>query len=223
MTTQISIQGLKMTSISVTRALTEIKHLSDRISRASSEPFIGIVKGKDTYKTCVNSPSSSVETITDLLKKNLQSVTDLIKRREELKRAVITSNAKTNVTIAGQQMTVAEAIEKKANIVFEQQLVQNMRNQFVTMRNKIDAENTKLYQEINNAVQQAYGNEKGKVDEDQYNAVANPRLARSELSFIDPSKLEETIKSMETKIYDFMSEVDFTLSESNSSTLISVN
>lgn len=211
-----------MTQISVTRALTEIKHLADRISRASTEPFVGIVKGRDTHKTCVNSPSMSVETVTDLLKKNLQSVSDLITRRETLKRAVISSNSKTNVTIAGETMTVAEAIEKKSNVAFQQQLVANMRNQFVTMRNKIEMENGKLYQEINNAVQQAYGNEKGKVDEDQYNAVANPRLARSELSLIDPSKIEETIKNMEQKIYDFTSEVDFTLSESNSSTFIEV-
>lgn len=208
--------------ISVTRALTEIKHLGDRITRQSNEPFIGIAKGKNDHKVCVNSPSSSVDAVQSLLKENFQSVIDLIDRREKLKRAVIGSNASTVVVIAGESMTVAEAIEKKGNIQFSQQLVHNLRAQFTNSRNKVDAENNKLFAEINVAVQSAYGNEKGKVDEEQYNAVANPRLNRSEFSLIDPNGIENKIKVAETKISEFLSEVDFVLSESNAKTTISV-
>jgi hypothetical protein len=212
-----------MTQISITRALTEIKHLADRINRAASEPFVGIAKGQDKHKVCVNSPSTAVETIQTNLKSNLQSVLSLIARRDTLKRAVVKSNAMTNVVINGQSMTVAEAIEKKASVAFTQQLLNNMRNQFVTSRNKIDAENSKLLAEINVAVQAAYGNEKGKVDEDQYFAVANPRLKLSEYSLIDPNKIEDVIKKIDSDLTGFLQEVDFILSEVNAKTEITVD
>lgn len=209
-------------AISITRALTEVKHLADRITRAASEPFIGIAKGKDTHKTCVNSPSTSVVAVDALLKSNLQSVMGLIARREALKRAIITSNANTVVMISGVEMTVAEAIEKKANIGLITQVVQNLRTQFLNSRNKVDTENNKLYAEINTAVTTAYGNDKGNVDASQYEQVANPRLARSEFSLIDPNKVEETIKKLDSEVADFLSEVDFILSESNAKTTIVV-
>lgn len=211
-----------MTQISITRALTEVKHLSDRISRALQEPFVGIAKGQDNHKVCVNSPSASVEAVSTTLKSNLQSAIDLIARRELLKRAIIQSNAVTMVTIAGKTMSVAEAIEKKASVQFTKTFVQSLRNQFVTSRNKVEAENTKLMNEINIAVQAAYGNEKGKVDDSQYFAVANPRLKLSQYSLIDPNNVEAVIKKMDDELSAFLEEVDFVLSESNSSVKIEV-
>lgn len=208
--------------ISITRALTEIKHLSDIINRSTNQAFVGIAKGKDSKKVSVDSPTTSVADVETRLKGNLQSVLDLITRRDTLKRAVVLSNARTVVTINGKTMTVAEAIEQKASIAFKQNLLQSMRNQFVASRNKVDAANQKLLAEIDVAVQAAYANEKGKVDEEQYKAVATPRLNQSELSLIDPNKIEEKIAALETELNGFITEVDFVLSESNARTEIEV-
>lgn len=208
--------------ISITRALTEIKHLGDRINRAATEPFIGLAKGRGARKVCVNSPSSSVDEVTSLISRNLQAVNDLIARREQLKRLVINSNSQTTVVINGESMTVAEAIEKKASIGFKQTLLAQLRTQFTNSVRKVDAENTKLMQEVDTAVQQAYGNDKGKVEADQYEAVANPRLDHSQFSLIDPNKVEATIKALEDQIAGFLQEVDFCLSESNARTSIEV-
>lgn len=210
------------TEISITRALTEIKHLADRINRACSEPFVGLAKGRDTRKVCVNSPSRSVADVQSMLTANLQSVNDMINRRDTLKRLVINSNANTHVVINGVTMTVAEAIEKKASVAFKQTLLNNMRQQFVANARKVETDNTKLMAEVDQAVQQAYGNEKGKVDEDQYNAVAKPRLDHSEISLIDPNKIEGQIKELDDEITGFVQEVDFVLSESNARTSISI-
>ena len=208
--------------ISITRALTEIKHLSDIINRSTNQAFVGIAKGKDSKKVSIDSPTTSVTDVETRLKGNLQSVLDLITRRDTLKRAVVLSNARTVVTINGKTMTVAEAIEQKASIAFKQNLLQSMRNQFVASRNKVDAANQKLLAEIDVAVQAAYANEKGKVDEEQYKAVATPRLNQSELSLIDPNKIEEKIAALETELNGFITEVDFVLSESNARTEIEV-
>lgn len=211
-----------METISITRALTEIKHLADRISRASDHPFIGLAKGRDEKKVCVNNPQSSIVDVTQRLTSNLQSVMDLIKRRDTLKRAIIISNANTSVCINQVSMTVAEAIEQKASVEYKQQLMRNITSQYVASKNKMDAENGKLMNEINLAVTQAYGNEKGKVDEDQYSAVANPRLKMSEYSLIDPNNVEDLLRKMEDEVAGFLSEVDYVLSESNARTMITV-
>ena len=48
---------------------------------------------------------------------------DLISRRNKIKSAIIMSNAKTVVEVAGKQMTVAEAIDKKSSIEYEKELL----------------------------------------------------------------------------------------------------
>ena len=49
-----------MTTISVTRALTRIKHLASQIEAASSAPFIGVKKGMNDYESNLTQPSVSV-------------------------------------------------------------------------------------------------------------------------------------------------------------------
>jgi len=212
-----------MTKISVTRALTEVKHLADRISRANKEKFIGVVKGTGDFKTCVSSPSQSPVEVCEQFVKNLQAANDLISRRERLKRAIIVSNATTNVTVSGVTMTVAEAIEKKSSIVFKKELLSQLTHQNTQASVKIEQENAKLDAEINLAVQAAYSNDKGKVDEDQYNAVAAPRVARNKYAPIDPNNVDAQIRKLQKEIEEFESEIDFVLSESNSSTMIEVD
>lgn len=211
-----------MTQISVTRALTEIKHLADRIARDTNKPFVGVAKGQANHKTCQSAPSMNVEAFSDAVKANLSSVLDLIAYREKLKRAVIKSNAETIVVIAGESMTVAEAIEKKANIAFTERLIATLRHQLVTANGVVEKANKALSDEINSAVISAYGNEKGKVDEAQYEAVALPRQTRNALSLIDPNNVEQVIETLSDKMSKFLEEVDFILSESNSITKIEV-
>lgn len=211
-----------MTQISVTRALTEIKHLADRIARDTNKPFVGVAKGQANYTTCQSAPSMKVEAFSDAVKANLNSVLDLIAYREKLKRAVIKSNAETIVVIAGESMTVAEAIEKKANIAFTERLIATLRHQLVTANGVVEKANKALSDEINSAVISAYGNEKGKVDEAQYEAVALPRQTRNALSLIDPNNVDQVIETLSDKMSKFLEEVDFILSESNSITKIEV-
>lgn len=211
-----------MTQISITRALTEVKHLSDRINRAAAEPFVGLAKGRDNRKVCVNSPSSSIAEVTAQLTGNLQAVTDMVNRREKLKRLIINSNANTTVVINGDSMSVAEAIEKKASVDFKKTLLAQLRAQYTNAARRVETENVKLMQEVDNAVQQAYGNDKGKVEADQYDAVAKPRMDHSQFSMIDPNKAEQLIKALDDEITGFLQDVDFVLSESNARTSIEV-
>ena len=217
-----------MAEISVTRALTEIKHLADRIARANATQFIGVAKGKGTHQTCFTIPSESVGVFSNNVKINLQAALDLISRRERLKREIIRSNAVTDVIIAGNTMTVADAIEKKASIQFTKNLVTVLKQQLAASNLIVEKANAKLLEEINTAVANAYGSDKGVVTDKsdsvhQYEAIAEPRQNRSELSLIDPNGVFALINKLEDEISAFMQEVDFSLSESNSRTVIDVD
>lgn len=210
-----------MTQISITRALTEVKHLNDRINRSTGMQFVGNARGKDAFKVVLGNNQSVVD-VENIFKQNLQSALDLISRRDLLKRKIVESNSATKVTVAGETMSVSEAIEKKASIQYKINLLQSLRQQYQQALNVSEQHNAKLYQEIDNAVQQAYSNDKGKVDAEQYEAVAKPRLQRNEVSVIDSIKAQEVIKKIDEEISAFVSEIDFILSESNAKTLIEV-
>lgn len=210
-----------MTQISVTRALTEVKHLNDRINRATGAQFVGNARGKDSFKVVLGN-NQSVTEVENIFKQNLQSAIDLIARRDLLKRKIVESNSLTKIEVAGETMTVSEAIEKKASIAYKNNLLTNLRNQYRQVLTTAEQHNTKLYQEIDNAVQQAYSNDKGKVDAEQYEAVAKPRLQRNEVSVIDSIEIQKVIDKLDQEISSFVSEIDFVLSESNAKTMIEV-
>ena len=217
-----------MTEISVTRALTEIKHLTDRIARSNASQFIGVAKGKGVHQTCFTIPSETVGVFSNNVKSNLQTALDLISRRERLKREIVRSNAVTDVSIAGNVMSVAAAIEKKASIQFTKNLVVALKQQLIASNLIVEKANAKLLEEINTAVANAYGGDKGVVTDksesaSHYEAIAEPRQSRSELSLIDPNGVFALINKLEDEISAFMQEVDFSLSESNSRTMINVD
>lgn len=210
-----------MSQISVTRALTEVKHLNDRINRATSAQFVGNARGKDSFKVVLGN-NQSVTDVESVFKQNLQSAIDLIARRDLLKRKIVESNSLTKIEVAGEIMSVSEAIEKKASIPYKNNLLASLRDQYRRVLTTAEQHNAKLYQEIDNAVQQAYSNDKGKVDAEQYEAVAKPRLQRNEVSVIDSIEIQKVIDKLDQEISSFVSEIDFVLSESNAKTMIEV-
>ncbi len=77
--------------ISVTQALAELKLLEKRITKSLS-----CIKWSD-----VSSKNNSIDELQlkKLAESEYQSYTDLLKRRDTIKRAVVLSNATTNVTV----------------------------------------------------------------------------------------------------------------------------
>ena len=212
-----------MAEISVTRALAELKMLGERIVNATNV-FVPtyLAKGQGTKKT-VPGTNLTPDTATEKIQASYQSLKDLIERRNRLKAAVMKSNAVTVVTVGGIPMTVADAIERKRSIVFDEQVLTRMRAVYTQGLMNLEANNRKLGDQIDQAVLSAYNNEKGKVTPEQYEAVAAPRKAEHEMSLIDPLKLDERIQSMADAISSFKTEVDFVLSESNARTVISID
>jgi len=114
-----------MTQMTVTDALAELTLLEKRIdsARAALEQntLIAVVEvGK------VPTGFRSRDEHATKARAALQRVDDLINRRRTIKRAIVLSNASTTVSVAGQEMTVAEAIEMKNFISYYNNVLATM-------------------------------------------------------------------------------------------------
>jgi hypothetical protein len=101
-----------MTTMTVTDALAELTLLEKRIDSARSQlggnTLIAVVEvGK------VPTGYRSRDEHATQARAALQRIDALIARRRAIKRAIVLSNASTMVSVAGEEMTVAEAIEMK--------------------------------------------------------------------------------------------------------------
>lgn len=210
-----------MTQITVTRALATSKNLSDKIERAISRlKLYTTAEGQGALKRIKDFPESvTVDQVEAAMKQDYQAVTDMIAQRAKLKAAVIASNAVTKVTIAGKEMTVAEAIERKATIGFKTQLLAHLRKQQVLMSREVEILRATFESKLVSAEENLYGKDK-KVTEEERKVATAPIYTRSEPTTIDPLELANKVRDLEKEIEDFVSEVDFVLSESNAKTLI---
>ena len=120
-----AIRLTELKKMTIHRALTELKMLHNRIDSATGEVTAVVANRKSNTKI------NGIE-INEFMK-NMQGsydkVVGLIAYRNRLKALVVESNAKTIVKVGSQQMSVAEAIERKQSIAYEQVLLTKLRYQ----------------------------------------------------------------------------------------------
>lgn len=209
-----------MEQILVTKGLNELKLLDSRINRKIEEGEF-IAAAKLSVKN-VNGKITK-EAYKANAKADYQSIVDLIKRRNNIKSAIIQSNAVTKVDIAGKIMTVAEAIDKKSSIEYEISLLEKLTMQYKTSSDIIIKENEKVDYSIEQLLNTAYGKEgKEKITQASYDAIAEPYRKANEYGLVDALDGEKLIKEMKDKIERFLSEVDTALQISNSTTIINI-
>ena len=209
-----------MEQMLVTKGLNELKLLDSRINRKIEEgEFIAAAK------VSVQNVNGKItkEAYKANAKADYQSIVDLIKRRNNIKSAIIQSNAVTKVDIAGKIMTVAEAIDKKSSIEYEISLLEKLTMQYKTSSDIIIKENEKVDYSIEQLLNTAYGKEgKEKITQASYDAIAEPYRKANEYGLVDALDGEKLIKEMKDKIERFLSEVDTALQISNSTTIINI-
>jgi hypothetical protein len=211
-----------MAEMTLTRILSRVSTLKKSIGKEIQElEPVAVTKGHGESRIVVNS-SMSVKDTEDRIQSQFQSIIDKINERLRLRRLLTLTNSTVKVKINGMEMTIAEAIEYKNSLEHDRILLTNLRQMKMRAEMVISNSNTQLDTEIERAVQVAYGNEKGKVTEDQYSAIAAPRIAKHGASLLDPIGIQKQIDDLDRKISSFMEEVDFALSEINARTSIDV-
>jgi hypothetical protein len=212
-----------MMQISVSRGLVELNTLNDRIVDAVTRTFIGVsVGGK------APAGYESVDQMKVRLKANLQSALDLIERRRAIKSAIVLSNAGLpevlpegvtlrTVTIASKEMTVAEAIEfKNTTIGYFETLVKNMASQLRQAKSEMTKHNDNLPARLDQMILANFGSATAKVTKaDEVDAMTKTFMNNNRAELVDPIGLETEIDKINNMIATFKAEVDFTLTDNN--------
>ncbi|MHA2023334.1 MAG: hypothetical protein ACTSWQ_06700 [Candidatus Thorarchaeota archaeon] len=202
-------------SMSVSKALTELKMLDKRIERKIGQAlFLDVRKlSEDTTISRL-----SVKDADERIKSDLQSVNAIIERRNSIKMAIVNSNAITIVAVGNKNYTVAAAIERKNSIEYDRLLVKQMMHNITTAKRKCDALNNEVEDKLTMLLGEQMRSDKDKSKStiefiEQYRKLNGYDL-------LDPLGIETIANKMVTDIEDFELNVDVALTESNAITRI---
>ena len=209
-----------MKSISITRALQELKLLDQRINKELSTNFIETKKVKSDK---VQNGLMTVEQFNEIAKSKFQSVNDLIERRKVIKSHIVKSNATTEVEIAGIKYTVADAIERKTSIEYDKKVLNTLKSQLSIATRTLENANLKLEQDTQNFINAMVGKDStSKEIIESATKMAEAKTEGETTEYVDPLGIKEVIDKLENDIINFANEVDMVLSEINSITMIEI-
>lgn len=208
-----------MEKMLVTQALNELKLLDARIRKEiHSSRFVGSAR---TASETVNGKTK--DEFEKTAKANFDSINDLIDRRMKIKKAIILSNAQTKVTFDDKEYTVAELIDMKASITYQEQLLVTMRNQYDNGSKDVNRNNEIMQDKIDKLIETSIGTEKKKSDDNSdIESITTIYRKNNEHSLVDPINVLEKIEVLEKYIMNFKSNVDSILQISNCTTTIEI-
>lgn len=208
--------------MTVHKALAELRTIDSRISSAINEASFVIANKHSNQKIS----GLSITEYKNQAEASFKKAQDLTARRNAIKRAVVLSNARTEVTIAGVVYTVAEAIEMKNHgIAHWQRLLNKFSEDYHRAKLEADRNNgDRLEARADEHVKNMFD---GKVDmknlsEEALNA-RNQFIANQTYELIDPLKAKDKMEELDAKINAFMVEIDAALSVSNALTEIEIS
>ena len=204
-----------MIKMNIHKALSTKKLLDKRIEKGTDNliPVGYKMKSSATeYRTKEEVDRFNKETSASYIQ-----VKTLIENYNKICRAITLSNATTKVEINGKEMTVSDAINRKNNIEYEEDLLRRLKYEYSRVLEKVKERNDLLESKIDNLREV---DKKEKIDKQ-----SSYDLMRENESWelIDPLDIKKVISDMEDDILKFKSEVDFALSTSNAQTIIEVD
>lgn len=209
-----------MTVITVTDALAELTLLQKRIesARAALEKgnLITVVEvGK------VPTGFKSREEYEVNAKALVQRVQALLDRRRAIKRAIVLSNASNRVTVAREEMTVAEAIEMKNFIAYYEAILDTMQSAYTQTRSQYEKAQAKIKERLDKLALEVLGKNEA-VNSEQYQSLVDSFMARESVELLDPTNISKEIETRMIFIEEFKSTCDRVLSISNATTTVEI-
>lgn len=210
-----------MATISITRALSELNTLNSRYEK--SLKALNLVAVKQGSK--LRSPNSSYkeEDFIENAKAGLQSTIALYDRIIMLKTAIDKSNSVTTIKIGKKEMTIQEALVYKKYIELKNDQLKTL--QKLAKAARLDYENAE--QENQNTIEKMISANIGKDNTDSQKTSARKEAEdyiekTKSVSLVDPCEIDKLIKVLDEEITEFETNIDYALSESNSTTTITI-
>ena len=199
---------------SITRALAELKVLEKRFYSGIDDLHLVAVK----HGLILRRPYSSIKS--DDFKKKAEAGDQSVRAIEErialIKKKIAEVNSKTIVTIGSREMTIQEALIEKSTIIpLKEARLQRYKRLLTDARNQFDAAGMENEEKIQRNIQ----DRKDVITEMQAREEIE---STRKVEMVDPLNLADKIKELEDEITDFTGNVDFALSEKNSTTYIQI-
>lgn len=212
-------------AITIHRALTELKTNKERISKElESAKFVGFRVGKTKIVNGV-----SIDEFSKRAMASYDRIVGLIDRHNSIKRAIVLSNAGVanidgvrKINVCGKQMTVAEAIERKTSIAFDEHLLLSMSSQFSLVTNQIENGNRMVSARLDDYLKSMFGGDKSNASPEEIETHSKSFHENNDYVMVDPISIFKKIESLRFEIENFKMEVDSVLSENNAITIIDV-
>ncbi len=199
-------------SITVTRALTELKTLDKRIQAAQAGTVFVSVHGQ--IRKPLHGASDAAA--------NYQSICDLIERRRALKAALTISNATTCVKVCDLDMTVAEAIEMKSSVKHRKTLLATMKSQYSSAISEIETTNERHRAQLQVQLGTRGGESGASLNTKELSSYSDEYMKVNGLALYDPISIKSKITQQENFITEFENQIDHVLSEKNATTCITI-
>ena len=199
-------------TMSVTRALVELKTLGKRIEKLTDElDLVRVVRKGD---------NRDQQTFVKNAKSKYQALGDLVHRRDTLKSRIIESNAKTRVVLGHLgEFCVAEVIDLKQNIGLKQNILQTMRKQRQSSQATFEAREAEVRLKLDRLLEIEFGKDT-KSNVGNVATITDSYMASNRVELLDPIGLDAQIEDLSTEIEFLEKEADLVLSESNALTQI---
>jgi len=204
--------------MTIHRALAELKLIDSKIEKQITELLPVGIHQKD--KLIAN--HITLDDFKSGAQSKYDSISDLIARKSTIKSAIVEANGKTTVTVAGKKMTIADAINMKASIIFKKQLIATLTSKYTSAVAELNRGNDMVNQNIQRILEATFGKENTKVNKEDMDNVRTPYLSANEFHLFDPLKVKEKIDSLNKEVSEFEMEIDAALSEVNAVTKITV-
>lgn len=211
-----------MATYTITRALSRINALQDKIQKAADLTYV------TTVNTIKLNSEDTLKTLADL-KANIQSAEAIKLEILKLKLKIQESNLSTIVTINNKEMTVREAIELKYLYENYSSRISNVMNdQLRRSKLKQSAAQTEIENSQQEAIKQLTAMDSSiSAEEVESRSKVSIELVRqtkelSVISFNGTEDAENSVKNYIEEISTYLEEVDYVLSESNATTTIEV-
>jgi hypothetical protein len=204
----------------VTEALVKLKLATKKIEDATGYVLTGNVVTKGAQVAPAG--FKAVDDFKNEIKARLDSVTGLVNFRDRLKKAIVESNARTEVTVGGKAMSVAEAIETKHSILAKKVLLNKLVTEWRGLETMANQKNSNLEARADQYVTQLFNQNASASDADKATARKN-FVENNTAVVLTHDSVKNYIEKLKTDIDEFESNVDVALSVVNATTKVNVN
>lgn len=207
-------------TMTIHRALAELKVLDDRIMKLLSEAkFCGAAKN------CMQKLGGvTIEEYKQNAQSTYDKITDLMARQAAIKRAVSESNAVTHAVVCGHDYTVAQLIwMNQHGIDFKSTLLNVLERQYASAVAATEAANSKLSDKADDFISRNNaGADKNSMDAEAIKDMRESYIERETMQLVDCINIKKVKEELADEINKFKAEVDAVLSTSNAMTEITI-